>query len=152
MEQLLTAFGIDAKLIVIQIINFVVLMGALSYFLYKPVLRMLNEREEKIAQGIRDAEEAAQARESAEVSRKEVLSGAHKEAEDIGARAKVSAEERSSEIVNAAQVKAESIITDAKAKSEHLQAQARAESEEEVARMAILAAERVLREGSAQSS
>ena len=72
MEQLISAFGIDVKLITIQIINFVVLAGLLSYFLYKPVLKILDEREEKIKQGIADAEEAAVAKASA-VSEKQAL-------------------------------------------------------------------------------
>lgn len=146
MEQLLTAFGIDTKLIVIQILNFFVLMAVLSYLLYKPVLKILNEREAKIRQGIIDAEEAAKARDSAEEARKEVLSAAHKEAEEINSRAKIHAEESAGAIVIEAQAKANRVITDAKEKTEQMKALARAESESEVARLAMLAAEKVLRE------
>lgn len=39
MDQLIQAFGIDAKLITVQIINFGILLAALTYFLYKPVLK-----------------------------------------------------------------------------------------------------------------
>ena len=58
MEQLIHAFGIDARLILLQVINFGLLMAVLSYLLYKPVLKVLAERQEKIAQGVKDAEEA----------------------------------------------------------------------------------------------
>jgi F0F1-type ATP synthase membrane subunit b/b' len=57
MEEIIHAFGIDQRLIIIQIVNFAILAGALGYFLYTPVLRLLREREEKIAQGLKDAEE-----------------------------------------------------------------------------------------------
>ena len=83
MESLIQAFGIDLRLIVIQIINFAVLAAALSYFLYKPVLKLLKDREDKITQGMSDAEQAAKAREMAEEDRKVVLKEAHKEAEEV---------------------------------------------------------------------
>ncbi|MEX0930762.1 MAG: F0F1 ATP synthase subunit B [Candidatus Paceibacterota bacterium] len=146
MEQLFTAFGIEAELIVIQIINFVVLLSVLSYLLYKPVLKILNEREVKITQGIKDAEEAAVARESAEESRREVLQTAHKEAEEINTRAKVYADEKAGGIVTEAQSKADRVIAEANEKTELMKQQARAESESEIARLAILAAERVISE------
>ena len=144
MEQLLHAFGIDGKLIVIQIINFVVLAGALTYFLYKPVLGMLATREEKIAQGIKDAESAANAKAEADSEKKVILTEANKEAEAVGSRAKTHADEKGVEIVAEANDKAASIIASAQAKSEDLKVQARKESEAEVAKLAILAAEKIL--------
>ena len=73
MEQLIEAFGIDVRLIIIQVFNFGILMAVLTYFLYKPVLKMLNEREAKIAQGIKDAEEAAKVRGEATEEKKAIL-------------------------------------------------------------------------------
>ena len=146
MEQLLEAFGIDARLIIIQIINFLALAGLLSYFLYKPVLKILNEREEKIKQGIKDAEEAAQAKASALEEKQGILTEAQKEAEALDARAKAFAKEKEEEIIAHAQEKAASVIKDAETKSALLQAQALKESEAEITKLAILAAEKVLKE------
>jgi F-type H+-transporting ATPase subunit b len=145
MEQLITAFGIDAKLIIIQILNFGILMGLLTYFLYKPLLGMLNKREDKIAQGMKDAEAAAAARASADEQKKGILSIAHKDAEEVSAKAKVYADEQAVIIASQAQVKAESIITNAQAKSEEIKEQARKDSEAEIAKLAVLAAEKVLK-------
>jgi F0F1-type ATP synthase membrane subunit b/b' len=50
MEAIVEAFGIDAHLIIVQIVNFAILMAALGYFLYTPILNLLRDREEKIAQ------------------------------------------------------------------------------------------------------
>lgn len=146
MEQLLTAFGIDAKLIVIQIINFVVLAGALSYFLYKPVLGMLEAREEKIAQGVKDAEDAAGAKASAEEEKKEILAAANKDAEVVAQNAKTYADEKADAIVAEANSKAESIVKDAEGKGEEIKAKAHKDSEAEIAKLAVLAAEKVLTE------
>jgi F-type H+-transporting ATPase subunit b len=146
MEQLFTAFGIDVKLIIIQIINFVVLAGLLTYFLYKPVLKILNEREEKIKKGIADAEAAAVAKASAVEEKQAVLSEAQKEAQEIDKRAQAFAKEKEAQIVGEAQIKASEVIKDAEAKSALLKEQALKESEAEIAKLAILAAEKVLRE------
>lgn len=146
MEQLIHAFGIDARLIVIQIINFVVLVALLSYFLYKPVLKLLREREQKIAQGIKDAEAAASARARAEEERKAVLAAAHSEAEAVSSRAKEHAGTEAEEIVAAAREKAATIVAGAQVQGDELKAQALKQSEGEVAKVAILAAEKILRE------
>lgn len=146
MEQLIQAFGIDVRLITIQIINFTVLAGLLSYFLYKPVLKLLDEREEKIKKGITDAEEAALARASALEEKQEVLSMAQKEAEEIDARAKAFGKQKEEELLNEARIKADEVVSSAEQKSALLKEQALKESEAEIAKLAILTAQKVLQE------
>lgn len=144
MEQLIHAFGIDVRLITIQMVNFVVLLGALSYFLYKPILNLLAQREETIKKGIADAEEAARAKALATQEKQEVLSAAQKEATAITTRAESFGKERGEKIIKDAQDKATSALLDAEAKSALLKVQAIKESEAEIAKLAILAAEKVL--------
>jgi F-type H+-transporting ATPase subunit b len=146
MDEIINAFGIDARLIIIQIVNFTILMVALGYFLYRPILKLLKEREDKIAQGIKDAELAAGAKAEADSEKQVVLSEAHGEASAIALRAKQAAEAKTAEILSLAQDKATQVVKDAELKSEQLKKQALADSEKEVAQLAILAAEKVLRE------
>lgn len=146
MEGILHTFGIDSRLIIIQIFNFLLLAAALWYFLYTPVLNLIKERQQKIEKGVKDAEAAELKLHEADTERKEIVTTAHKEAEAITARATEHAKERSSEIVGSAEEKATHIVSDAQAKSEDLKAQALRESEAEVAKLAVLAAEKVLRE------
>jgi len=146
MEEIIHKFGIDGKLVVIQIINFTVLVGLLSYLLYKPLLKVLAEREEKIAQGVADAEAAATARASAEDEKKAIVSSAHQEASKVGARAKVSAEEKAAEIIESAEEKANAVLRQAEARGEDIKTQAQKDSETEIAKLAVLAAEKVLKQ------
>lgn len=146
MEQLIHAFGIDARLILIQVINFGLLMVVLSYLLYKPVLKMLNERQEKIAQGIKDAEEAGKVRLEATEEKKGIIATANKEAEAMSVRAKEHADKKADDILAEAQRKAELVVKDASLRSEEMKVQARKESEAEIAKLAVLAAEKVLKE------
>lgn len=146
MEQLISAFGIDARLILIQVVNFGLLMAVLTYFLYKPVLKVLAERQEKIAQGMKDAEEAGKAKAEATEEKKIVIAAANKEAEAMTSRAKEHAVVKADEILAAAQVKAEQVAKDAALRAEEMKATSLKESEAEIAKLAILAAEKVLKE------
>lgn len=146
MDEIVHAFGIDGRLIVIQIFNFALLAAALWYFLYTPVMKMLEEREAKIAKGVSDAEAAEKMLDDADEEKKKILSQAHKEAEGVNERAKVAADEKGVSIVKAAESKADEILKSAAMKGEEIADRARKESEAEVAKLAILAAERVLKE------
>lgn len=144
MQEIIEAFGIDWRLIVIQVFNFVMLAGILWYFLYTPILKLLSERELKIKKGIEDAEAAGKALALADVEKQTILSAAHGEATAIVHRASGHAEEKGSEIVAEALHKAERVAEDAREKALEIKAQAHKESEAEIAQVAILAAEKII--------
>lgn len=146
MESLIHAFGIDVRLITIQVINFVVLAVLLTWLLYKPVLKILKEREDKINQGLNDAEAAAKARENAEEERKQIVAEAHQSAGEIGERAETFAKEKASEIVTAAESEAAHKLHIAEERSVALAEEAKKKSEDEIAKIAVLAAAGVLKE------
>ncbi len=145
MDSLIQAFGIDARLITIQVLNFIVLAGLLSYFLYKPVLRLLEEREGKIKQGLEDADNAKKALAGAEEEKREILSVAQSSAADMEKRAVAHARESGAAIVDAAHQSAADKIKQAEARAKAIEAEALKQSEAEVAKMAVLAAEAILK-------
>ena len=144
MQEILHAFGIDWRLIVIQIFNFGVLAGVLWYFLYKPVLKILNEREAKIKKGIEDADAAGKARADADTEKNVVLKEAHKEAGEIVARGTQHAEEKGRAVLEEAREKAMRDLKNAEIAAQELKDAARKESDAEIAKLAILGAEKVL--------
>lgn len=146
MAEVFAAFGIDWRLLIAQTINFLIVFGGLTFLLYKPVLKIINEREEKIARGIKDAEEAARAKEKIETEKTSILSSAQTEASDIVGRAEKEAKREQVSIVKQAQERAEDILNDANAQGEELKRSLMKESEKEIARTAILAAEKIMKE------
>ncbi len=52
------ALGINGPFLIAQIVNFVLLLLLLRAFLYKPVLKMLESRKQRIAEGLQAAEVA----------------------------------------------------------------------------------------------
>lgn len=146
MQEIIEAFGIDWRLIVIQIFNFGLLVGVLWYFLYTPVLKLLAAREEKIKKGVEDAEKAGEARALADKERGEVLKTAHIEAGDIVKRGTEHADEKAKAMLAEANEKIARDIHHAKLAAEEIKAEALKESEAEIAKLAILGAEKILRE------
>lgn len=100
---------IQVGAILLQIINFGVVVGALTYLLFKPVRRILEERSRKIEEGLR-ASEAAQAKE-AKLDKKaqEIELSAQEKAKAILDEARRDAQERQAEILAEAKKKAEAI-------------------------------------------
>jgi F-type H+-transporting ATPase subunit b len=145
MDQLIDAFGIDVRLIIIQIVNFGLLMIILSYFLYKPILKILNDREKKITTSIKDAEAAAKAKADAESQKHTIIITANEEAEAMVSRAKDHATEKADEILSEAKHKAEQEIKNATLRAEEAKTQIIKESEAEITKLAVLAAEKILR-------
>jgi F-type H+-transporting ATPase subunit b len=145
MEQLFDAFGIDWKLLIAQAINFGVLLAVLTYLLYKPVLKTLDERSALIKKGVVDAEEATKKLEEADDTVKARLQEAEGEAEGLVARARDEAGSERSRIVKEAEARASHIEKDAEARAKEAKEQALKESEREIARLAILAAEKAIR-------
>ncbi|HVV14965.1 MAG TPA: F0F1 ATP synthase subunit B [Candidatus Paceibacterota bacterium] len=144
MEAILTTFGIDWRLLLINAINFGLLLFGLWYFLYGPVMRMLDERRTKVAQGVADAQKAADELRGIEDSRAAALAQAGKEADNLVSQARASAAQKEREIVAQGEAAAARIVKEAEAQAQEAKAQAIAESKEEVARMIVLGMEKTL--------
>ena len=145
MTELFGAFGIDWHLLTAQVINFSVLVIALTWLLYKPVLKMVKDRERVIAKGVEDAEASAALLASADGQAKERLDTAEGEAEQIVERARHTAVDERTKILRGAEERAARVALDAEARAKETAAQSLRASEREVARLAILAAEKVMR-------
>lgn len=149
MDQLFSAFGIDWRLLLIQGVNFGLLLGALGYFLYRPLLKVIDERRNKIAEGVRLAEAADRRLEEATAQGEGIVGDAARRAEDLVASARKQAEEKGTDIVKMAESRADGILKDAAARGEEAKRQIVKQSEKEIVRAAMLAAEKILREKTA---
>lgn len=58
MNSLLSQLGIDWKLFLSQAVNFFILLIVLTFFVYKPLIKIIKERNKKIKEGLDKAEEA----------------------------------------------------------------------------------------------
>ncbi len=110
----LTEFGVKPILLLAQVVNFLILLFILKRFLYKPILKVLEDRKQKIAQGLQDADEIEKRLQQITAEREEKLKAAGKDAEGILREATKTAEQ----IIAEAHVKAQKDIEKLMEKSE----------------------------------
>lgn len=144
MDALFSAFGVDAKLLLAQGVNFAILFVVLWMLLYKPVMKTLDERAKKIAQGVEDAERAAEKLAGADTEAAKVVAHADAQAAEALATAREAAAGERTRLVKDAEARAEAIAKDADSRAKEASAKMLRESEKEIARLAILAAAKVV--------
>jgi F-type H+-transporting ATPase subunit b len=88
--------------IVLQALNFGVLLLVLTKFLYRPVLKMLQERQAHIDAGINAADKNIKEQAKISAASQKVLTQAHLQAAEIIAQAKKEAQATASQIISQA--------------------------------------------------
>ncbi|MDD3922866.1 MAG: ATP synthase F0 subunit B [Endomicrobiaceae bacterium] len=112
--EILNLFGLETKLFVAQIVNFVILFFILKILLYKPISQMLEERSKKIKQGLDDAENAKKTLLNADNEKISILKVAKVNADKILENTKISAESLKQKTTEDAKKQATDIIDNAK--------------------------------------
>lgn len=140
------ALGINLGYLLMQIFGIGILILLLTGLVYKPVLRVLDERKAKIAKGLEDARQAAIARDNADADAKKILDEARVEAAKVRQDATVQAETQANGILAQAREEAKSIVEDARADSESERDRILADLRGQVASIAIAAANKLVGE------
>jgi len=83
MGDLIKQFGIEPSLLIAQIINFGIVLLVLWKFAYKPVLKVLRERQDKVKKSLADAKAVELKLQEAEKMKQEKILEARTEAEKI---------------------------------------------------------------------
>jgi F-type H+-transporting ATPase subunit b len=143
-EQLIETFDINLSSLIAQVVNFTILLLILSVFAYKPIMKLLDERSNKIKESLEMAETVkAQAQEAGEETKKRI-SEAVREGQEIIGRAVKSGEELRQKAQADAVVDGENIITRARAEIKQERDEAIDGVRREFADLTILAAGKVI--------
>ena len=134
------AFGVDVWKLAFQIVNFLILLYLLNRFLFKSVLRRIDERQSRLSQGLEDATAAARDRELARAEREAAMAEARHESDALVQRAAKTAEATSAEILARAKASAEQVTARAREEIAAEKDRALAEIRGEVADLALEAA------------
>jgi F-type H+-transporting ATPase subunit b len=76
-------FGFDTKIFLSQVVSFVIVALVLRQFAYKPILAVLEERRQRIAEGLLNAEKIKQQLAEAEQRHAEILAKANAQAQKM---------------------------------------------------------------------
>lgn len=138
------ALGINLPGLVAQIINFSLLMALLSVMLYKPVVKMLDQRATRIRESLERAEEIKREAERAEQQFQARLQEARQEGQAIMAQATKAGERMIEDAREKARQEAEAILTRARAEIEMERDRALTHLRQSFADLTVLAAGRVI--------
>jgi F-type H+-transporting ATPase subunit b len=87
MDKAVEALGLNLPQLIAQVVNFFVLLFILRLVAYKPILKMLDERKQRIAEGLNAAEIARAEAATAQANIQAQLDTARKEGQEIVANA-----------------------------------------------------------------
>lgn len=142
--ELLSKLGIDWRLLIAQLINFLILVLILYKFLYKPVLGALETRKEKIDKGLRDAEILGSELEKGRERQAEEFQKAKREAREIIEGAQKTAEAAGAETRAKTKAEVEKLLTAAKNQITEEKEKMMDEIKKEAAALVVAAAEKVV--------
>lgn len=128
-------FGVTWPLLISQIVLFVIVAVALKKFAYAPILKVLEERKTKIADGLAAAEKSKQELASAQAKAQDVITQASNQANKIIEEARNAAARVTEQETQKAVAAAQDIVNKARQASEAELVRMKAELRREVGRL-----------------
>ena len=127
-----------------QLLAFILFVWFCMKYVWPPMLKILEEREKEIADGLNAASEGRRELEEANARKEEILGEAKKEAADLVGQANQRANQLVEEAKTSAQEEAEKIKVSAQNDIEQSTKRASEELRSEVATLAVAGAEKIL--------
>lgn len=143
MESIIKDFGIQPLLLAAQVVNFLILLFLLNKFLYKPILKVLAERKEKIAQSLKDVAKIEATLLKTEEEEQKRLAIATTEAQDLINSATKSAEQIIIEAREKATIDMENILVRGQEELRQEKEKMQQEIKEELAGLITLGLEKI---------
>lgn len=144
--EALTALGINGKLLIAQIVNFLILLFILKRFLYRPIVEMLQNRKKTIAKSLEDAKIIERKLSETDTEAREKLAKAVNEAQRIIDEAKKQAASESQTTLEKAAEQAKKTVDNAKSAAENEGKIAYDKARKNLAELVTLTAEKVVSE------
>jgi F-type H+-transporting ATPase subunit b len=136
-KQIADTFGVDWSHLFSQIVSFCIVCALLYFFAYKRVLAMLEERRQRIAEGLANAEKSKAELARTEQERLEVLAQANQQATKVIEEARAAAAKVQEKETQKAIAAAEQIISKAREAAAADHARMLTELKREVGRLVV---------------
>jgi F-type H+-transporting ATPase subunit b len=140
------ALGFNLPALIAQIINFALLLIIFRLILYKPLLKMLDERKQRIQEGLDASDEAKRRLSQTEQEVAKEIDKARQEGQGLIAQAQQISTRLQEESRQAARTEAEQLLERARGEIQLERDSAIAQLRQEFADLTITAAERVIKE------
>lgn len=144
MLEIFSKLGLDYKLIIAQAVNFVLLLVILQRLAYKPVLKMLKERTDKIDKSIKHAQKIEEELKNTEEIKLAEIKKVKKESQEIIKEAYEISEKRSQESIEKTKAKTQEIVEKAKQEIKAEKENSVQEAKKEIADISIQIAGKII--------
>ncbi|MFH1611116.1 MAG: F0F1 ATP synthase subunit B [Patescibacteria group bacterium] len=139
-------FGINGQIFVSQLINFLIVLIILWRFVYKPIVKMLDERSEKIEKSMKQADEIEKRVSEIEKEKDRIITETQKQAQEIIQKAHAQGQARQEEIILSAKHEVERIIEKGKSQLGDEKTAMMKELRKDIIDIALKAATRILQD------
>lgn len=141
---MIEALGISLTEFIFYLINFLILVGVLTKFLYKPFLNVMETRKQSIKDALDNAELTNRRADEKMQNYNKRIARAEEEGREIIKEAKIKADAQARQIIEDAQTEAGEIMSKAERTIEREKEKAMEEMRQEIATLALLAAEKIV--------
>ena len=144
MPEIFTKLGLDYKLIIAQAVNFVLLLIILQRLAYKPVLKMLKERSDKIEKSLKQAKRIEEELKNTEETKIAEIKKAREEASEIIKEAYETSEQKAQEAIERTKGKTQEIVEKAKLEIKAEKEKSIKETKKEIAEISVSIAKKIM--------
>ena len=144
MLEIFSKLGLDYKLIIAQAVNFVLLLIILQRLAYKPILKMLNDRTEKIDKSLKQAEQIKEELKKTEETKLAEIKKGKEEYQKIIKESQEIAERKSQESIEKTRIKTQEIVENAKMEIKAGKEKSVKEAKKEITDISILIAKKII--------
>lgn len=143
---LLGKFGLNGELFAAQALNFVIILLVMWRWVYRPLMRKMDDRAKRISQGLEFSKEADERLKNARAESERVINAARAEARTILEQTTVKAETLRREKMTQAKAEIEKVIAEAKEQIKSERAAAYVTLKQDLAQLVALATAKVAAE------
>ena len=129
---------------IFYLVNFLILVGVLGKFLYKPFLNLMETRKQSIVDALDKAEAVNRRADEKMANYDRKIAKLEAEGREIIKEAKIKAEEQANEIIEQANQRASQIMNRAEKEIEREREKAVLEMREQIAVLSLMAAEKIM--------
>lgn len=144
MDEFISTFHIDWKLMLAQVINFAIVFAVFYFLASKPLSKLIKDRTQEIETGLKDAAANAKILKATESEYESVIAKAKNEANTIFQTGKKEAEAKKASMLEDARNEVAGIVENGKKMLEVEKVKMVEDAKKEVANLAILAMEKLL--------
>ena len=138
------ALGMSLTEFIFYLVNFLILVGVLGKFLYKPFLNLMETRKQSIVDALDNAEAVNRRADEKMANYDRKIAKLEAEGREIIKEPKIKAEEQANEIIEQANQRASQIMNRAEKEIEREREKAVLEMREQIAVLSLMAAEKIM--------